>query len=80
MDNALLLLYVLVFAFFLAATIAFFRMLQRFINRRRWLYLIIGNTLLFFTLLSSAVLAGELYFRYFYDDTDFFGLSRTTES
>jgi lysophospholipase L1-like esterase len=45
----------------------------------RWLRLLIGN-LLVFLLASSALLAGfETYYRFFYDSTDSFGLTRTTE-
>lgn len=41
--------------------------------------LVVGNLLILMTLLSTALLPGEIYFRYFYDSTDSFGLTKTTK-
>jgi hypothetical protein len=38
----------------------------------RWIRLLIGNLLVLLLLLSLVVLAGEIYYRYVCDDTDFF--------
>ncbi|MEQ9409973.1 MAG: SGNH/GDSL hydrolase family protein [Fuerstiella sp.] len=41
--------------------------------------LLVGNLMVLLTLLSVAMLGGEVYYRFFYDSTDSFGLTRTTK-
>ena len=45
----------------------------------RWLRLIAGNTLVFLFLCSMVVLCGEVYYRFVYDTTESFGLTKTTQ-
>jgi len=45
----------------------------------RMLRLVVGNTLVFLWVLSILVLAGEVRYRFFYDTTDSFGLTMTTQ-
>ncbi len=40
--------------------------------------LVVGNALVLLMVLSLALLGGEVYFRFFYDTTESFGLTRTT--
>lgn len=48
------------------------------IKDRKIVSLVCGNLLVFLLLTSLCVLSGEVYFRYFYDSTDSFGLCKTT--
>lgn len=43
-----------------------------------WSRLLAGNLLVFLLAASSAVLGGELYYRFFYDTTESFGLTKAT--
>src|SRR5438128_1689859 len=46
--------------------------------RHRGGLLVAGNALVFVTLLSLLLPIGEIYYRWFYDTTDSFGLTKTT--
>ncbi len=41
-----------------------------------WLHWVLGNLLVFLFLLSPILLIGEVYYRFFYDTTDSFGLTK----
>ncbi len=45
---------------------------------RRVLHLLIGNALVLIMLLGALLFAGEVYYRFVYDTTESYGLSRTT--
>ena len=47
---------------------------------QRWLWLGGGNALLLLFLLSLVLLSGECYYRFVYDTTDAFGMSRTSRA
>ncbi len=47
--------------------------------RHRGVLLLAGNGLVFLTLLSLPLPMGEIYFRWFYDTTDSFSLTKTTQ-
>ena len=70
---------------FAASPLVLLFMFRRFFRRnrqkptaRRTLRLIIGNTLIGLLMLSIAVLGGEVYYRFYYDETDSFGLTKVT--
>lgn len=56
----------------------FFRSLKRNEQAAGWKRLVVGNMLILLQLLSVILLGGEVYYRFFYDTTDAFGLSKTT--
>lgn len=61
----------------LLATVLFFRRTRAWTGRGR---LVLGNLLVFASLLWMAVVAGETYLRYVYDATDSYGLTLTNFS
>lgn len=71
--------------FFLAAPVALYFMTRSVIREARRSRpvgrgaLIKGNVCVFMLLLSLLVLGGEIYFRFVYDETDSFGICKTTE-
>jgi hypothetical protein len=72
--------YLAVWAIWLAvvgAAVLFCRTVRRPPNRAR---LVAGNALVFVALLWTAVVAGETYLRYVYDQTEAFGLTLTTRA
>ena len=59
------------------ALLVFFR--RRIHTRNpRWVFLAVGNLLVFIFLAAWLLLAGELYFRFFRDTTDSFALTKTS--
>lgn len=75
-----------VFLAFLSLPLVLGYGLFRFFRRRRldtrpvsWPQLACGNLLVLSFLLSLLLLGGETYFRFFYDATDSFGLTKTTQ-
>ena len=57
----------------------FARFRQHTRKTRYWLRLIAGNTLILLFLCSVVVLGGEVYYRFFYDMTESYGLTKTTD-
>jgi lysophospholipase L1-like esterase len=57
----------------------FFRKFRRHEKLPLWLRLIAGNSLLFLFLCSMVLVSGEVYYRFFNDTTDSFGLTKTTQ-
>lgn len=57
---------------------AAFVLVRRWRNRGGWLRVVAGNLLLLLALLWTAVVAGETYLRYVYDETDSMGFMLTT--
>jgi hypothetical protein len=55
----------------------FFSKFAAYFGKMQWLKLIIGNTLVFLFLCSAILLSGEVYYRYCYDTTDSWGLTKT---
>ncbi|HIE96258.1 MAG TPA: hypothetical protein EYQ63_04440, partial [Fuerstia sp.] len=73
----------LVLVIFSAMPLALLFAVRQFLRRnrrkpeaRRVLRLIVGNTLIGLFMLSVTVFGGELYYRFFYDETDSFGLTK----
>ena len=64
--------------FLLLILLVFFRKLKRKRGSRSWRTLALGNLLIFLLLFSLVLLGGECYYRFVYDTTDAFGLSKTT--
>jgi len=60
------------------AAFSFFFRYRQHKQRVRWSRLLLGNLLVFVLAGSLAVLCGELYYRFIYDTTDSFGLTKTT--
>ena len=54
----------------------YFAKFATYLKKVQWLKLIIGNTLVFLFLCSTALLLGEVYCRYCYDKTDSWGLTK----
>lgn len=77
--NLLLILFAVTPLLLLMATRLFFRFARPKMTDRRILSLVCGNVLVFLFLSSLAVFASEVYFRYFYDGTDSFGIGKTTQ-
>ena len=77
-ENFILLLFLILplIAFF--ATRGFFKFARPRMTERRVLSLICGNALVLLSLLSVLVLSGEIYYRFYYDSTDSFGICKTT--
>jgi hypothetical protein len=76
----------LAYALFVAAPLVSFGLLLWFIRRGRrkqtptgWGRLVVGNVLVFCCLATPLLLAGETYFRFFYDTTDSLGYTRVCE-
>lgn len=61
-----------------ALAVRFLRRVRRERLARTWRRVLVGNLLVLAALLSFLLLGGELYYRYIYDTTEAFGLSRTT--
>ncbi|MEO2031615.1 MAG: SGNH/GDSL hydrolase family protein [Planctomycetaceae bacterium] len=78
-ENFILLLFLILPPVLFAVSRTFFRKVRPSIKERKTLSLVIGNLLILLFLLSVVVLSGEVYFRFFYDSTDSFGLCKTTE-
>jgi hypothetical protein len=78
-ENFILLLFLGLPPFIYIATRWFFRTVRPRMKERKVLSLICGNVLVLLLLLSVVVLSGEIYYRYFYDSTDSFGLCKTTK-
>ncbi len=57
----------------------FFRSLKKSGGSSAWGKLVVGNALVLFFLLSASLLAGETYYRFFYDTTDSLAFTKTTE-
>lgn len=76
----------LAYALFVAAPLVSFGLLGLFIRRVKrskaptgWGRLVVGNTLVFCCLATPVLLAGETYFRFFYDTTDSLAYTRVSE-
>jgi hypothetical protein len=54
----------------------FFKKLTIFFAKIQWVKLIIGNVLVFLFLCSAVLLLGEVYYRYIYDTTDSWALTK----
>jgi len=54
----------------------FFSKFAAYFGKMQWLKLIIGNALVFLFLCSAILLSGEVYYRYFYDTTDSWALTK----
>ena len=54
----------------------FFSKFSSHFGKMQWLKLIIGNVLVFLFLCSVILSGGEVYYRYFYDKTDAWGLTK----
>ena len=63
----------------LLVVLAFFRRLKRSGAPRSLWTIVLGNVLIFLMLFSTVLLGGEIYYRFVYDTTDAFGLSKTTK-
>lgn len=77
-ENALFAAFVALPIVLLLALVFFFQSLRRRQTPVRWKRLVLGNTLVLLQLLSVVLLAGEVYYRFIYDTTDAFALSKTT--
>ena len=77
-ENFILFLFLALPILLLVAICWFIRAVFPKIKERRGFTLICGNFLVLSFLLSVVVLLGELYFRFYYDSTDSFGLCKTT--
>jgi len=78
-ENIVLVVFVVLPLVFVAVLVWFFRAQKnRSQQSKRWLRLVAGNVLVLCLLLSLVLLGGELYYRYIYDTTDSFGLTKTT--
>jgi len=62
-----------------ALALAFFLRRVRRQEKRAFLSLIAGNTLALLLFGSVALLSGEVYYRFFFDSTEAFGLTKTTQ-
>ncbi len=76
----------LAYALFIAATLLSFALLTLFIRRVKrskvptgWGRLVVGNVLVFCCLVTPLLLAGETYYRFFYDTTDSLAYTRVSE-
>ena len=76
----------LAFGFFVAAPALSFGLLMMFVQRVKrsqvrtgWGRLLIGNALVLLCLVTPVMLAGETYFRFFYDATDSLAYTRVSE-
>ena len=76
----------LTFALFLAAPVVSFGLLMAFVRHvkrskvpRGWGRLALGNALVLLCLVTPVLLAGETYFRFFYDTTDSLAYTRVSE-
>jgi hypothetical protein len=49
-----------------------------YFKKAQWLRWIIGNIMVFVLLVSIVILCGEVYYRFIYDTTDSFGLTKTS--
>jgi len=56
----------------------YFKKISSHLKKIQWLRLIIGNILVFVFLCSLVLLCGELYYRFLYDTTDSFGLTKVS--
>jgi len=54
----------------------FFSKFAAYFGKILWLKLVVGNALVFLFLCSTALLAGEVYYRFWYDKTDSMGLTK----
>lgn len=54
----------------------YFSRIASHLRKIPWLHLMLGNLLVFVFLLSPILLFGEVYYRFFYDKTDSFGLTK----
>ena len=77
-DLVVLLLFFLLPVFAAGATFLFFVRYRLHKQPIRLTRLLFGNLLVLMLISSLALFAGELYFRYGYDTTDSFGLTKTT--
>jgi hypothetical protein len=71
---------------FLAAPIISFALLALFVRKVKasrvpagWTRLAVGNTLVLLSLVTTAALVGEVYFRFWYDTTDSLAFTRVSE-
>lgn len=78
-ENLVLLSFAVTTLLLCAAVRIFFARGGPALKTHRKLSLVCGNLLVTLLLLSLIVLAGEIYFRYCYDTTDSFGLTKTTK-
>jgi hypothetical protein len=76
----------LAFGLFLAAPVLSIGLLMVFVRRVKrsnvptgWGRLVLGNTLVLLCLVTPVLLAGETYFRFFYDTTDSLAYTRVSE-
>jgi lysophospholipase L1-like esterase len=79
-ENFLLFVFVVVPAALLLAIYLFFGKSQQHARKTlRWPRLIAGNMLVFLFLCSVVVFCGEVYYRFFFDTTESFGLTKHTQ-
>ncbi|MDG1896708.1 MAG: SGNH/GDSL hydrolase family protein [Fuerstiella sp.] len=78
LDNLVLVIFSVMPLALLFAVRQFLRWNRRTPEARRIRRLIIGNTLIGVFMLSVTIFGGELYYRFFYDETDSFGLTKVT--
>jgi lysophospholipase L1-like esterase len=79
-EDIVLLVFAVLPPVFVIALVWFFRS-SRFSHNKEgkgWPRLVAGNLLVLCLLLSLLLLGGEIYYRYIYDTTDSFGLTKTT--
>lgn len=77
-ENFILLLFLILPLVLFRAARRFFRNVAPRMRDRRIFTLVCGNLLVLLFLVSVLLLPGEIYFRFFYDQTDAFGLCKTT--
>ena len=78
-DNLLLAMVIALPVVLAAVAYVLFARLRVQRRGRRWLWLPVGNGIVVLLLLSLLLLAGEVYYRYVYDTTDSFALTRVTQ-
>ena len=79
-DNLLLAMVIALPVVLAAVAYVLFARLRVQRRGRRWLWLPVGNGIVVLLLLSLLLLAGEVYYRYVYDTTDSFALTRVTQA
>ena len=77
-ENTVLAAFILAPVVLLVLLFLFFRRFRRCEKIPLWLRLIAGNSLVFLLLCSIVLFSGEVYYRFFNDTTDSFGLTKST--
>jgi hypothetical protein len=75
-ENLVLISFVCLPIIIAAILYLFFSKFSAYFGKIQWLKLIVGNLLVFLFLCSVIVLGGEIYYRYIYDKTDAWGLTK----